>query len=745
MAAYTSKATGNWTATGQTTWNEVGTPGDGDTITINAGHTITIPDGAGTITVGRSLLGSPAAPSYSGSTAAATVPWAAPGGANIAISVVDAGGKESILSAYQQQYWTINVSKPRVTMPALPAGASSFKLYVNNGNGGTMRLYASGLAGAATVDITSANWLAGTTDYNTAVVPPQDAVAITIADTGKLVIGAASPTAPPTLVVRGDIYSVQTTASRTAGFYPITFNPGVTFEWDSSQASNPASQGYIFTCSKAAQYNNYLNFNGTSANRVTVRSNASGGNGRFTLSGYLGGLQAVATYTDFLRIGTSTTPCLDLSLNFAGFSSSITNCTFTSCGPLASFSGGIMSSTSTFVVNDNVFTSSLETRSFRVRANNDLSSGTREIKRNYFDKIVNDSSFAGSMGGFTVQHNIFYGDVWIDPAINYALFDSNVVRKTPSTWGSYNYPGDISNTFFLADGDFYNPHLFGISAIRDSTFDGLILQTTGSTATTDGDGVCGTLTAASPRAHIIKNTLVLPRSGDGTQASCTLATINSSGGNQRFADIQHNTIMGSPADEHGVQSNESVPASAASFALYRSNLYWDTSARGNHFNTKLAGQNPPNDNILTPSGATNNCAYNASTYSNGGKSSDGTYYSVPTTTTVPGSGDVNVNPMFVDSTRNFEKYATTFGDSASVANTITRLKADPATQIPALLAYVRGGFAPTNALLATAGHDGTTIGAVAYTAAASTGASTFITLDDDPGFCFSTSGGALYF
>lgn len=41
MAAFTSKATGNWSASGQTTWNEVGVPGDGDTVTIGA-HTITV-------------------------------------------------------------------------------------------------------------------------------------------------------------------------------------------------------------------------------------------------------------------------------------------------------------------------------------------------------------------------------------------------------------------------------------------------------------------------------------------------------------------------------------------------------------------------------------------------------------------------------------------------------------------------------------------------------------------------------
>lgn len=40
-AAFTSKATGNWSSGGQTTWNEVGVPGAGDTASIGA-HTVTV-------------------------------------------------------------------------------------------------------------------------------------------------------------------------------------------------------------------------------------------------------------------------------------------------------------------------------------------------------------------------------------------------------------------------------------------------------------------------------------------------------------------------------------------------------------------------------------------------------------------------------------------------------------------------------------------------------------------------------
>ncbi|KKT14697.1 MAG: hypothetical protein UV94_C0008G0013 [Parcubacteria group bacterium GW2011_GWC1_43_30] len=47
-AAFTSKATGNWSASGQTTWNEAGVPGDGDTVSIAGAHTITIDQNIGT-------------------------------------------------------------------------------------------------------------------------------------------------------------------------------------------------------------------------------------------------------------------------------------------------------------------------------------------------------------------------------------------------------------------------------------------------------------------------------------------------------------------------------------------------------------------------------------------------------------------------------------------------------------------------------------------------------------------------
>ncbi len=40
MAAFTTKAAGNWSASGQTTWTQTGVPGDGDSVTLN--HAVTV-------------------------------------------------------------------------------------------------------------------------------------------------------------------------------------------------------------------------------------------------------------------------------------------------------------------------------------------------------------------------------------------------------------------------------------------------------------------------------------------------------------------------------------------------------------------------------------------------------------------------------------------------------------------------------------------------------------------------------
>ena len=87
----------------------------------------------------------------------------------------------------------------------------------------------------------------------------------------------------------------------------------------------------------------------------------------------------------------------------------------------------------------------------------------------------------------------------------------------------------------------------------------------------------------------------------------------------------------------------------------------------------------------------------------------------------------NVNPNFIDPTRSVQSWASQFGatdydtaslyviDSVNGYNRTTHKQTSTASDpIPPLLTYLRAGYTPTNAAIATAAHDGTTIGALAY-------------------------------
>jgi hypothetical protein len=107
------------------------------------------------------------------------------------------------------------------------------------------------------------------------------------------------------------------------------------------------------------------------------------------------------------------------------------------------------------------------------------------------------------------------------------------------------------------------------------------------------------------------------------------------------------------------------------------------------------------------------------------------YYGVDITGAV---NDTTVNPQFVDETRCLAKWGAEIGVdetyAAVVGELLRRNGYDPATMTqsatpssvtPAdLVAWVRAGFAPTNAALQDAGHDGVTIGAMEYVSASAT-------------------------
>ena len=109
----------------------------------------------------------------------------------------------------------------------------------------------------------------------------------------------------------------------------------------------------------------------------------------------------------------------------------------------------------------------------------------------------------------------------------------------------------------------------------------------------------------------------------------------------------------------------------------------------------------------------------------------------------------NVNPNLVDPTRTIQTWASQFGatdydssmiyviDSVNGYNRTTHKQTNTASDpIPPLLTYLRAGYTPTNAAIATAAHDGTTIGALAYAPS--------VSIDTYPAFIRSGSTGNAY-
>ncbi|MBP9773717.1 MAG: hypothetical protein KBD00_03740 [Candidatus Peribacteraceae bacterium] len=542
-------------------------------------------------------------------------------------------------------------------------------------------------------------------------------MAITVSNTGKLVIGT---TTGGTLIARGDIILAQTAVSRTSGFYALTLNPGSTLEFDASQATTPGSQTYVCGPSQSLGPNARVFINGSSSARCTVRSNAGGGNGRFSNRGFntrVGSMRV--TYCDFTRIGDASNVAFQPYLSSSTTEPdefSMANCTFTSGGQISHTS--LMASNTIFSLTDCIWTTTASTSCIHTVTNGTVigATGTRQVKRCAFDKQFGVSS---TVQDFSFYQVLFQENFSLSDTYNWAQFEQCIVRKPTAVDNLLPGP-TATHCYWLCDFATGNPHFFQVSASRACTINGVILEYTGSGGDGDGIGLANG-TPASTLRHTIKYCLVLPRSGDSAQASCTLTT-HSANSNQQWASIDHNTFMGGSAADHGVQLNETTATPAGALPLYRSNLYWDTSARGNHFRTVVRSAGACTTDTLTASGATNNCAYTASVAPSGAQTevtagyqnSIGTYYNTPTTSGVPGTNDVNVNPGFIDTTRNFANWATTQSQAASVANTITLLRSNLAVNIPGLLLWVRGGFAPTHSSLRVAGHDTASIGASNY-------------------------------
>lgn len=583
MAAFTSKAAGNWSASGQTTWNEVGVPGNGDTVSI--AHAITV-------------------------------------------------------------------------------------------------------------------------DVNTTVgdSPAEGTAVITITVGGSLTVAAGV-----TFTVRGD------TLLNNGG---VTLNPGAIWEFDASLATDPTNQNYSVKLFTNYQVNNKFRSGDSTDVDTTechVRSNASGGNGWFSLNGQLG-FQFECYHTTFLRIGDATN-----GINVSTFNANnprviFSNCTFDACGELKTTDAAAADGAQIMKFLDCVWQNSVGTDSLDVGViNAKHATAVREIKRCYFDKSFGDGGTGLNVNGFTIEDNIMAGDCKMANAVSpSASWARNVMIMASDSTST---ASDVTDCFLYTSGSTEsNPRGFSIAGTRDFTISGLVIQ--GKNAASQGDvftpGTTGTNTVT------FRNNLLLPKAG-GTTSGQTFITVGSV--DSPAMRIENNTICADAPGGSGFQYAETAMMTTGKVVTYMNNIVWNSAAQNsNHF---LPLTLSPPDDLVAANICTNNCAYNLGLTSAltgrpvpavgawADKTSYSTYYMIPTTVGTPGAGDVNVDPMFVDTTRNFETAgAQLWGADGSVAGTLAALAVDQAVRIPMMLNWIKAGFAPTNSLLRGAGTSGGDIGAV---------------------------------
>lgn len=532
--------------------------------------------------------------------------------------------------------------------------------------------------------------------------------AITISNTGKLVIGGS---ASGTLICRGDIVSTQTDTTRVSGFYSLQVNPGAILEFDASQATTPLSQTYVCRPSGNNQPNSRVKFLGTSIAHATVRSNAGGGNGRFSLGGFNTRLGSItANYTDFLRIGDASNAAFDMYLSSGTTEPdtfSLSDCTLNACGNMTS--AVAVNAAAVFSCVRCLWSNTVSTTCWTVNSNTAITTGTRLFQLCHFDKQAGN---AGNNCSWTFDRCSMQGSfsVAASSTINWAdLKDCLIVKTAAGTsanqvGGSPTIGGSLTRCYLLTNNtSSTNNKWFNANPNLDIAIDGFHWESL-STADTTGDCLSVTGAPSATRVFDVQHGTCSFTPG-GNDRPGTIVSVASNNANWRTR-LKHNTWIA--GTEAMFSYSESQASAANTIDEFKSNLcYAPLSPQGSKQYVVydwVAGGTPTTD-AMTPAGIVNNASY-------GVKSGlAGSGFEITVTTPPDATNLTSVNPSFVGSSRTLALWDASLGGAGTTSAALARIAADPSL-ITTAYTWVRGGWAPTNRTLRNAGHDGVTIGAL---------------------------------
>ncbi len=537
-----------------------------------------------------------------------------------------------------------------------------------------------------------------TVDVNAAIgTSPEagtDAVTFTAAVTLTIAAGVQ-------LTVCGDMTMIH--ASN------LQMDAGSILEFDASQAGSPSTTHYELHLGTISWAQTHLVANGTAVNKCHVRSNASGGNASIALyPTRLAHGQIQATHVNFSNLGSSSQPSvgtLDPQNNSAN-RIYFDDCNFDNCGEVRLYTtvdGDYLRFQRT------TFTNSLATNNIYCSFAGNLATGERLIDNCVFDAVLR----LVPPTDLTITNCIIYEDPVYNSAGTWALFSGNLLRKSGSS--TSNVYGDMTDCFLLQAWAGSNSHGWAMRGEWPVTFDGLAIQALGTGNAAD---MIQPINPSAARTYTIKNCILLPSVDDEWVGSFLSAT--SCGANSTLV-IEHNTYVtgGSGTAETGVKVGEGYAGHAGMIGSLKSNIAFYKTPNNGYKLQRMATSTV--QDIVAAADADYNCGHNLAT----GELKGYNAATTPPTLWSSGTGganDIDVNPGFVDATRNLATWDDSLGGTGTTANAVAELlKLNDSDwnsnySVANLLAYVRGGFAPTNSALDGTAHDGGDIGAVAYQA-----------------------------
>jgi len=464
---------------------------------------------------------------------------------------------------------------------------------------------------------------------------------------------------------------------------------------------------------------------GTSSTHCFIRtkSGTAGLAGRINSSGYNHSFYLVAAYCDFSRLGTSSVPGISspyitnvVTPTHPPFT--MDHCTIDSCGelPYLNISGG-GGGVVNFQLTNNAWTNPLGSYAFNFSTTSSAiaAGGTRLIDQNV---VIGGWNCTGPRD-VTITSNFFNGHFDNGRIGKLASFDGNFWRnqRGGGVDGRTGITGDVTNNFMICDPP--NPATspsFYMAGQQSMTTSGNVFQYTG----TNPDLVINpsdddTANALQTITHNI--VLPVPASPLGSKGMQLFNGFDITGDDPYWyrGIVEHNTIC--VGADGGIGLGLGVGgARLGSLQSMKSNIFWRT---GGALAGAYAVSNPISPQI-TDALAAANTDYNgwlglatvpANTWHD---IADGTVYNTPMSgATAPGVHDVaNVDPQFVDPTRNLQSWDASLGGAGTVVSAMARIQADPTLTKTSLLPYIRAGFLPTNAAYLNSGHDGANIGAV---------------------------------